>query len=123
MWVGVLGETSIADSGEESAASLGHGLAAEKLRLGRAVAAEPGSIVEAVASVTSDFATLEPSPRGALTEGAGRMTKVAWLDAFEILDLDSCLDVDLETHEPLDEGLVSGRSASLTDTGVSGLFF
>lgn len=123
MWVGVLGETSIADSGEESAASLGHGLAAEKLRLGRAVAAEPGSMVEAVASVTSDFATLEPSPRGALTEGAGRMTKVAWLDAFEILDLDSCLDVDLETHEPLDEGLVSGRSASLTDTGVSGLFF
>jgi hypothetical protein len=36
------------------------------------------------------------------------MTKVAWLDTFETFDLDSCLDVDLETHEPLEEGLVSG---------------
>jgi hypothetical protein len=50
------------------------------------------------------------------------MTKVAWLDAFETLDLDSCLEVDLETQEPLDEGRVSGASASFTDTGVSDLF-
>jgi hypothetical protein len=124
-WVGVLGETSIADSGEESAASVGHGLATEMLRLGSAVAAEPGSTVEAVLSVISEFAILEPSPRGSLIEGAGRMTNVAWLEVLEILDLDSCLDVDLETHDPLEEGLVSGVStagASLTDPGVSGLF-
>jgi hypothetical protein len=51
------------------------------------------------------------------------MTKVAWLDDLETLDLDSCLEVDLETNEPLDEGLVSGSSASFTDAGVPGLFF
>jgi hypothetical protein len=51
------------------------------------------------------------------------MTKVAWLDDLETLDLDSCLGVDLETNEPLDEGLVSGSSASFTDAGVPGLFF
>lgn len=101
--------------------SLGQGWVVDALRRGRAVAADPGSMVEGL--VISDLATLDPSPRGARTEGAGLMTKVAWLDVFEILDLDSCLDVDLDTHEPLDEGLVSGPSASFTDTGVSGLFF
>ncbi len=101
---------------------MGQCWATEALRRGRAVAAEPGSIVDGF--VISDLATRDPSPpRGTLTEGAGRMTNVAWLDVFEILDLDSCLDVDLETHDPLDEGLVSGRSASFTETGVSGLCF
>ncbi len=122
MCVGVLGETSIADSGEESAGSLGQGCATEALRRGRAVAAEPGSMVEGF--VISDLASREPSPRLAvLAEGAGRITKVAWLEALEILDLDSCFDVERETHEPRDEGLVSGTSASLTEVGLSGLFF
>jgi hypothetical protein len=91
------------------------------VRLGTAVEVEPGSMVEA--SVISEFAALESSRRLALSEGAGRMTKVAWLDDLETLDLDSCLDVDLETNEPLDEGLVSGPSPSFTDAGVPGLCF
>ena len=92
----------------------------EPLRRGRAVEVEPGSTVDA--SVTSEVGAVGSSWRGTLTEGAGRMTKVAWLDAFESLDLGSCLDVDLDTQELLDEGLVSGVSASFTDPGVSGLF-
>lgn len=120
MCTGVLGETSTTDSGEESAVSVGAGLVMDTLRLGRVVAVEPGSMVDA--SVTSDLGALESPPREDLSEGACLMTKVAWLDALETLDLDSCLDVDLETHEPLEEGLVSG-SSSFADTGVSGLFF
>lgn len=111
---------SITDSGDESTDSMGDRLLVDG-RLGRVVlAADPGSRVEV--SVISELAALESSPRGTLTEADGRSTKVAWLDAFESLDLDSCLEVDLETHEPLDDGLVSGRSASFIELGVSGLF-
>jgi hypothetical protein len=64
---GVLGEASAADSGEESAISMGGGLTAmDAARLGRAVAVEPGSMVDA--SVISEFAGLESSRRLALNE-------------------------------------------------------
>lgn len=85
------------------------------------VAVEPPSTVDA--SVTSDLAVLDSAPRGTLTDDAGRMTKVAWLDALESLDLDSCLEVDLETHDVRDGGLWSEPSPSFTDAGDSGLFF
>jgi hypothetical protein len=65
---GVLGEASAADSGEESAISMGGGglTAMDAARLGSAVVAEPGSMVDA--SVISEFAGLESSRRLALNE-------------------------------------------------------
>lgn len=115
------------DSGEKSAGSMGDGRTIEPFRRGRAVEVEPGSTVDA--SVISDdgtreSCTRESSPRGTRTDGAGRMTKVAWLDTLEMRDLFSCLDVDRDTHEPRDDGRVSGVSTSFSfvDTGVSGRF-
>ena len=122
--MGVFGDESATDSGEESTSSGGGGLATlpDALRLGRTeVAAE--STVEAL--VTSDGAPFALSPRAGGC--VGRMN-VRWLDArldaIEIFDFPA-LDVDLETYEEsLELGLSSPcRSSSLTDAGVPDLFF
>ena len=92
-----MGDESTTDSGESSTtiSTPGGAFLVEGVRRGRtSVAAE--STVEAF--VTSEPSIFDP-PSGCLDEGAARKTKVAWLDALEIFDLDSCLEVDLESME------------------------
>lgn len=86
------GEESVAVEGEEPAIG-GGTLGGGGGRLGRTEVAEESTVD---ASVTSD-ATVAALARCSRGGGCCGRIKVRWLDALEILDLDSSFDVDLET--------------------------
>lgn len=116
---GVRGDESVAVEGEEPAIG-GGTLGGGGGRLGRTEVAEELTVE---ASVTSD-ATVAALARCSRGGGCDGRINVRWLDARDILDLDSSFDVDLEIwdaegwEEPLEPGR-SSCSSSLTDTGVS----
>lgn len=112
VWVGVFGDESAADSGDESVSRGGGGglyVLVDGVRLGSVEATEDSP------SPLPEPAALWMPKLGGMT--VGDLTKVAWLDVLETLDLSSFLDVEPDTQELRDLGR-SSLASSLTDKGV-----